>query len=142
MLSRETIMQNMIEGLEKVFWVKEGHVSLADMQELICLNVLERYVADNKTGEYWADLARCIEAFSMFSEVYSGIEDVRLLRDRGGSITCYEYVQGAGKAVYSYMQMQGVVPNAAACEQTKDQLMRGALKARMKDICSIPRGEG
>jgi len=139
MLSRETIMQNMIEGLDKVFWVKEGHVSLEDMQELICLNVLGRYVADNMTGEYWAGLARCFEVFSMYAEIYSGIQDVRLLRDRGGSITCSEYVQEAGKAIYSYMQMQGVVPNAAACEQTKEQLMREALRARMKVISSLPR---
>lgn len=137
-LTRAVIQANMVE-VDRVFWVREGVIAPDDLRNLIGCAVLERYYADTPSGDAVADAVRRAMAYATLLDLFAPVQDVRIVRVDGSSITLFEYVQQAGKAVYLYLQKEGLVPDAAAVAAARYRREIAEVRADLDRILACPR---
>ena len=125
--------------VDRVFWVREGVIAPDDLRNLIGCAVLERYYADTPSGDAVADAVRRAMAYATLLDLFAPVQDVRIVRVDGSSITLFEYVQQAGKAVYLYLQKEGLVPDAAAVAAARYRREIAEVRADLDRILACPR---
>ena len=136
-LTRAVIQENMVE-VDRVFWVQEGVIAPDALRELIGCAVLERYYADTPSGDAVADAVRRAVAYATLMDLFVPVQDVRLVREDGSSITLFEYIQQAGKAVYLLLQDKGLVPDAVAVAAARHQREVAEVRADLDRILAYP----
>ena len=136
-LTRAVILENMVE-VDRVFWVREGVIAPDALREMIGCAVLERYYADTPSGDAVADAVRRAVAYATLLDLFVPVQDVRLIREDGSSITLFEYIQQAGKAVYRYLQNEGLVPDAVAVAAARHQREVAEVRADLDRILAYP----
>jgi len=136
-LTRAVIQANMVE-VDRVFWVREGVIAPDALREMIGCAVLERYYADTPSGDAVADAVRRAMAYATLLDLFAPVQDVRIVREDGSSITLFEYVQQAGKAVYLYLQNEGLVPDAAAVAAARHRREVAGVRADLDRILAYP----
>lgn len=137
-LTRAVILENMVE-VDRVFWVREGVIAPDALREMIGCAVLERYYADTPSGDAVADAVRRAVAYATLLDLFAPVQDVRLVREDGSSITLFEYVQQVGKAVYRYLQNEGLVPDAAAVATARHRREVAEVRADLDRVLAYPR---
>ncbi len=137
-LTRAVILENMVE-VDRVFWVREGVIAPDALREMIGCAVLERYYADTPSGDAVADAVRRAVAYATLLDLFAPVQDVRLVREDGSSITLFEYVQQVGKAVYRYLQNEGLVPDAAAVATARHRREVAEVRADLDRVLACPR---
>jgi len=137
-LTRAVILENMVE-VDRVFWVREGVIAPDALREMIGCAVLERYYADTPSGDAVADAVRRAVAYATLLDLFAPVQDVRLVREDGSSITLFEYVQQVGKAVYRYLQNEGLVPDAAAVTAARHRREVAEVRADLDRVLAYPR---
>lgn len=78
-------------------------------------------------------------AYATLLDLFAPVQDVRIVRVDGSSITLFEYVQQAGKAVYLYLQKEGLVPDAAAVAAARHRREIAEVRADLDRILACPR---
>ena len=136
-LTRAVILENMVE-VDRVFWVREGVIAPDALREMIGCAVLERYYADTPSGDAVADAVRRAVAYATLMDLFVPVQDVRLVREDGSSITLFEYIQQAGKAVYLLLQDKGLVPDAVAVAAARHQREVAEVRADLDRILAYP----
>ena len=136
-LTRATIQANMVE-VDRVFWVQEGIIAPDALRDLIGCAVLERYYADTPSGDAVADAVRRAVAYATLLDLFAPVQDVRIVRVDGSSITLFEYIQQAGKAVYRYLQNEGLVPDAVAVAAARHRREIAEVRADLDRILAYP----
>jgi predicted CoA-binding protein len=136
-LTRAVILSNMVE-VDRVFWVQEGIIAPDALRELIGCAVLERYYADTPSGDADADAVRRAVAYATLLDLFDPVEDVRIVRGDGSTMTLFEYVQQAGKAVYLYLQNEGLVPDATAVAAARHRREVAGVRADLDRILAYP----
>lgn len=137
-LTRAVILENMVE-VDRVFWVREGVIAPDALREMIGCAVLERYYADTPSGDAVVDAIRRGAAYATLLDLFAPVQDVRLVREDGSSITLFEYVQQAGKAVYLLLQDKGLVPDAAAVATARHRREVAEVRADLDRVLACPR---
>ena len=137
-LTRAVIQENMVE-VDRVFWVQEGVIAPDALRELIGCAVLERYYADTPSGDADADAVRRAVAYATLLDLFAPVQDVRIVRVDGSTMTLFEYVQQAGKAVYRYLQNEGLVPDAAAVAAARHRREVAEVRADLDRVLACPR---
>ncbi len=137
-LTRATIQANMVE-VDQIFWVKEGILAPDALRELIGCAVLERYYADTPSGDADADAVRRAVAYATLLDLFAPVQDVRIVRVDGSTMTLFEYVQQAGKAVYLLLQDKGLVPDAVAVAAARHQREVAEVRADLDRVLACPR---
>lgn len=137
-LTRAVILENMVE-VDRVFWVREGVIAPDALREMIGCAVLERYYADTPSGNAVSDAVRRAMAYATLLDLFAPVQDVRLVREDGSSITLFEYVQQVGKAVYRYLQNEGLVPDAAAVATARHRREVAEVRADLDRVLACPR---
>lgn len=137
-LTRAVIQENMVE-VDRVFWVQEGVIAPDALRELIGCAVLERYYADTPSGDAVSDAVRRAMAYATLLDLFAPVQDVRIVREDGSSITLFEYVQQAGKAVYRYLQNEGLVPDAVAVAAARHRREVAEVRADLDRVLACPR---
>lgn len=137
-LTRAVILENMVE-VDRVFWVREGVIAPDALREMIGCAVLERYYADTPSGDAVVDAIRRGAAYATLLDLFAPVQDVRLVRVDGSSITLFEYVQQVGKAVYRYLQNEGLVPDAAAVAAARHRREVAEVRADLDRVLACPR---
>jgi hypothetical protein len=136
-LTRAVIQANMVE-VDRVFWVQEGIIAPDALRDLIGCAVLERYYADTPSGDAVADAVRRAVAYATLLDLFAPVQDVRIVRVDGSSITLFEYIQQAGKAVYRYLQNEGLVPDAVAVAAARHRREIAEVRADLDRILAYP----
>jgi len=136
-LTRAVIQENMVE-IDQIFWVREGIIAPDDLRNLIGCAVLERYYADTPSGDAVSDAVRRAMAYATLLDLFAPVQDVRLVREDGSSITLFEYVQQVGKAVYRYLQNEGLVPDAAAVTAARHRREVAEVRADLDRVLACP----
>lgn len=136
-LTRAVIQENMVE-VDRVFWVREGVIAPDALREMIGCAVLERYYADTPSGDAVVDAIRRGAAYAMLLDLFAPVQDVRIVRVDGSSITLFEYVQQAGKAVYLLLQDKGLVPDAVAVAAARHRREVAEVRADLDRILAYP----
>jgi len=136
-LTRAVIQANMVE-VDRVFWVREGVIAPDALREMIGCAVLERYYADTPSGDAVSDAVRRAMAYATLLDLFAPVQDVRIVRVDGSSITLFEYVQQAGKAVYLLLQDKGLVPDAVAVAAARHQREVAEVRADLDRILAYP----
>jgi len=136
-LTRAVIQENMVE-VDRVFWVREGVIAPDALREMIGCAVLERYYADTPSGDAVSDAVRRAMAYATLLDLFAPVQDVRIVRVDGSSITLFEYVQQAGKAVYLLLQDKGLVPDAVAVAAARHQREVAEVRADLDRILAYP----
>lgn len=137
-LTRAVILENMVE-VDRVFWVREGVIAPDALREMIGCAVLERYYADTPSGDAVVDAIRRGAAYATLLDLFAPVQDVRIVRVDGSSITLFEYVQQAGKAVYLLLQDKGLVPDAAAVAAARHRREVAEVRADLDRVLACPR---
>lgn len=137
-LTRAVILENMVE-VDRVFWVREGVIAPDALREMIGCAVLERYYADTPSGDAVVDAIRRGAAYATLLDLFAPVQDVRLVREDGSSITLFEYVQQVGKAVYLLLQDKGLVPDAAAVATARHRREVAEVRADLDRVLACPR---
>lgn len=137
-LTRAVIQANMVE-VDRVFWVQEGIIAPDALREMIGCAVLERYYADTPSGDAVSDAVRRAMAYATLLDLFAPVQDVRIVRVDGSSITLFEYIQQAGKAVYLLLQDKGLVPDAAAVATARHRREVAEVRADLDRVLACPR---
>jgi len=124
--------------VDRVFWVREGVIAPDALREMIGCAVLERYYADTPSGDAVSDAVRRAMAYATLLDLFAPVQDVRIVRVDGSSITLFEYVQQAGKAVYLLLQDKGLVPDAVAVAAARHQREVAEVRADLDRILAYP----
>jgi len=77
-------------------------------------------------------------AYATLMDLFVPVQDVRLVREDGSSITLFEYIQQAGKAVYLLLQDKGLVPDAVAVAAARHQREVAEVRADLDRILAYP----
>ncbi|HKM25117.1 MAG TPA: hypothetical protein VJY40_05710 [Corynebacterium sp.] len=124
--------------VDRVFWVREGVIAPDALREMIGCAVLERYYADTPSGDAVSDAVRRAMAYATLLDLFAPVQDVRIVRVDGSSITLFEYVQQAGKAAYLLLQDKGLVPDAVAVAAARHQREVAEVRADLDRILAYP----